>query len=317
MLPVRIQHDQITVGRHRAVAFQRTLRIPADDGVYPLPPGLGRFPLRPVADLGARAPAAWRRRGGAALPMYRREALWISFDGSWWRPSAVKVAVGGINALTGEPLDLRIEAGRQDYLVCPDQPWLDGVKSAGGEIRQFVAAVLGEGHSVEEQLTGSAARGGLQIVVIEPRAGLFPERPPARRALYRDESVCYSLASPAPEMGLGVGGRMHQEAYPDAYGWKTWDPRSATLVEVQICQAAAWPALTGEPAPPTPVDASLYTAHGFPWFDLYAERGDLPGVEVFGGLRPVPGKDAPLTVPPWQVAVLGHGVVAQPSCGTE
>src|SRR4051794_108514 len=30
------------------IDFQRTLRIPDDDSAYPLPPGLGRFPLRHV-----------------------------------------------------------------------------------------------------------------------------------------------------------------------------------------------------------------------------------------------------------------------------
>jgi hypothetical protein len=28
------------------IQFQRTLRIPDDDREYPLPPGLGRFPMR-------------------------------------------------------------------------------------------------------------------------------------------------------------------------------------------------------------------------------------------------------------------------------
>jgi hypothetical protein len=304
MLRVRFTDTAIAVGPHREISFQRTLRIPADDGVYPLPPGLGRFPLCPATRLGERAPEDWRRRGGAVLPMYQREALWLSFDGAWWRPSAIKVAVGGVNALTGEPLDLRIEPRRQDYLVCPDQPWLDGVKSADGEVRQFVAAALGHGHTVEEQLTGGT-RGGIQIVVIEPRPGLFPETAPARGDRYADEMVCCSMPAP-PDMGLGAGGRMRQEVYPDDYGWETWDPTSATQVEVRICAAAAWPALTGEHAPPTPVDAAAYTSHGLPWFDLYAERGDLPGVGAFAGLRPVPGDDAPLSVPPWQVNLLGE-----------
>ena len=32
------------------VTFQRTLRIPDDERTYPLPPGLGDFPLRHVDD---------------------------------------------------------------------------------------------------------------------------------------------------------------------------------------------------------------------------------------------------------------------------
>jgi hypothetical protein len=66
MLKVTIGKDMITIGERFAVAFQRTLRIPDDGRAYPLPPGLGRFPILKVEDyLGAaRHPSganAWRR----------------------------------------------------------------------------------------------------------------------------------------------------------------------------------------------------------------------------------------------------------------
>ena len=41
---------------HCAVEFQRTLRIPDDGKDYPLPPGLGNFPLRHLDDFARRAP---------------------------------------------------------------------------------------------------------------------------------------------------------------------------------------------------------------------------------------------------------------------
>ena len=48
------------------------------------------------------------------------------------------------------------EFGRdpQNYVVVPGQPWLDGYCVEKGIIRQFVAMPLGQGYSVEEQLTG-------------------------------------------------------------------------------------------------------------------------------------------------------------------
>ena len=46
------------------VDFQRTLRIPDDNREYPLPPGLGSFPLEHVDDYTARAPKSWQRHGG-------------------------------------------------------------------------------------------------------------------------------------------------------------------------------------------------------------------------------------------------------------
>jgi hypothetical protein len=59
MLRVRVLDDAIRIGRHFAVSFQRTLRIPDDGGVYPLPPGLGRFPLGADAGEGDVDDGAW------------------------------------------------------------------------------------------------------------------------------------------------------------------------------------------------------------------------------------------------------------------
>ena len=49
-----------------SVEFQRTLRIPDDGKVYPLPAGVGRFPLRHVDDYEKSVPESWLKRGGVA-----------------------------------------------------------------------------------------------------------------------------------------------------------------------------------------------------------------------------------------------------------
>ena len=109
------------------ISFQRTLRIPDDGTVYPLPPSLGQFPIHRVEDYAGAVPESWATHGGIFLPMYQREAMWINFGGSPWPPHAVKLAVGMVNALTGSPWNDRLSKHEQDYLVCPDQPWIDGV----------------------------------------------------------------------------------------------------------------------------------------------------------------------------------------------
>ena len=43
------------------IEFQRTLRIPDDGNTYPLPPGLGSFPIYRVEDYATRVPACARR----------------------------------------------------------------------------------------------------------------------------------------------------------------------------------------------------------------------------------------------------------------
>jgi len=53
----------------------------------------------------------------------------------------------------------------QSYCTSQRQPWLDGIKSGEGIIRQFVATTKGSGASVEAQVQGSDAQGGLQLFV--------------------------------------------------------------------------------------------------------------------------------------------------------
>jgi len=97
----------------------------------------------------------------------QREALWIEYlniDSNY--PHALKVAVGKVNALSGEMWDETFKSDRkvQDYCVTPLQPWLDGCNCGDGYVKQFVAMPLGSGYSVEKQVTGEEKTGGMQIV---------------------------------------------------------------------------------------------------------------------------------------------------------
>lgn len=307
LLPVRLEHDAIRVGDHVGITFYRTLRLPDDGKVYPLPPGLGAFPIVCLEDYADRVPAAWRKAGGFIIPMYQREALWISFRGAHWRPNAVKVAAGGINAATGRSLTERLDDGEQDYLVIPQQPWLDGFKTAAGQIRQFVAMPLGMGYTAEGQLTGKETEGGLQFLVYEPRRGRFPSAPPRESWGSHGSGgpLLYGVAEPmlamsvaecaGPQhsaMGLGAGGRMDQDIYPDPHGVDTWNPDTVTRIHVHIANSRQWREITGEAPPSTPVTAKEYARHGLPWFDLYDEGlGDLEPQDALKRLKSITEMD--------------------------
>lgn len=169
------------------VSFIRTLRIPDDDKQYCLPPGFGPFPLRRVADYADKVPKKWLTDGGVFLPIYQREAMWLSFSGP---NHALKVAAGGINALSGQEWTEELQPsndGQQDYMVCPQQPWLDGFNTGEGVIRQFVAMPMGAGYTVEAQITGEEKKGGLQLTV-------YPSKKDAimiRRYAKQDQSRSY------------------------------------------------------------------------------------------------------------------------------
>jgi hypothetical protein len=171
---VRIEADAIEFGPHFSLSLQRTLRIPDDGRAFPLPAGLGRFPVCRVSDYASAVPESWAWHGGVFVPMFQREAMWLSLGGEPWRPSALKVAVGKVNALSGEPWTPTLKSEPQDYLVCPDQVRLDGVRVATDRTRQFVAMPLGAGYTVEGQLTGHEEFGGIQLMAMEPRSERFP-----------------------------------------------------------------------------------------------------------------------------------------------
>jgi hypothetical protein len=53
----------------------------------------------------------------------------------------------------------------QDYVVNPNQKWLDGIATTTGKVRQFFAMPTGSGYSVEAQVTGKEIIGGIQFEV--------------------------------------------------------------------------------------------------------------------------------------------------------
>jgi len=102
--------------------------------------------------------------------------MWLQFDGKNNDPKACKIAIGKVNAITGKPWNQKIVKGeQQDYVVIPDQPWLDGINAGDGIIKQFVAMPLGGGYTVEAQVTGKEDTGGMQIIVYNSKTQPQPQ----------------------------------------------------------------------------------------------------------------------------------------------
>jgi len=288
-------------GVHRqarlTIEFQRTLRIPDDGEDYPLPPGLGQFPLFRVEELGGGAPAKWRETGGTVLPMYQSEAMWIHFDSTYLPgrgtdyPFAVKISAGRLNAVSGEPWRRGLHRGPQDYLVVPDQPWLDGFCVERGMIRQFVAMPLGSGYSGEEQLVSGERWGGLRIAVHpmkrESFERLFPRLPRFPSRYDASPGKCFACCQSAPSMGLAAGGRMRQEVYEDGFKLSDWDRKAALACHVHIANSLAWSAVTGTHPPLPPPTAEEYGRYGLPWFEWYDDKQALEGAAALAGLKSV------------------------------
>lgn len=242
------------------------------------------------------------------MPMWQSEALWISFDAPHGYPFAVKIAAGKINAVDGKAWSEALSFGQgQDFLAIPRQPWLDGfAKSAGADVRgkrrtvsQFVAMPLGGGYTVEEQMTGKAEHGGLQIIVYPLRAKVWEERKKKRGF---DHGICFeeqSFGSPklfasssvrcamSADMGLGKGGSMFQEIYEADEKPEDWDTSVSSKCFVAIANSLMWQAIAGEAPPTVPPTATDYARQRLPWFDYYSDAPALGGSPALDAVKTV------------------------------
>ena len=195
------------------IVFHRTLRIPDDGRTYPLPPSLGTFPIAHVDDYKDKVPEKWVKHGGIMLPMWQSEAMWLQFischvpgHAHVW-PFAIKVSTGKRSAVTGKPWCKTLREG--DYLVIPEQKWLDGYVVEDGVIKQFIAAPLGMGVTAEEQITGKAEFGGLQLEVWPMSRAEFEKRwpkLPPRPAEFNMRRSMLRSAMPGPSAASGLLG---------------------------------------------------------------------------------------------------------------
>ena len=327
---VRIDGDTLRLPGGVAVRFMRTLRLP-ESGTHDLPPGLGVFPVRRVSDHKDTVPADWLARGGVMLPVYLREAMWLSFAGST-EPAALQVGAGKVCAVSGRPWSDRLSRDPQNYVALPRQPWLDGINSGKGTVRQFVAVPLGLGATVEGQVSGEEVWGGVQLQSFplneEKRAewrAAERRRTTAVRAAMPMATGGYGApppgavpmmpaAVPAPggapraaaAMGLGVGGSMRQEVYRDVRPPADYAPEPAGRVFVHLVTPPEWRRITGEEPPPSPADRAAYTRAGLPWYDYYDNDAvDVAPADALAAVQPV-GEWLGADLDPWQPPAPGQ-----------
>lgn len=266
------------------VNFQRTLRLPDDGTEHALPPGLGKFPLRHLEDYDLGSNNHLKSRGGLLMPMFQADALWLNFYSiPFDYPVALKIATGKICAVSGEEWVDRLNRDPQDYVVVPNQPWLDGYNVSKGVIRQFVAAPLGEGVTVEEQSAGRSDIGGIQIEAFPMKRQYYVRSVSARRRFEPRMNMNLQASS---IMGLSAGGKMKQKIYEDPHKFEAWDLRRSERCFITIANAAQWMSITGEEPPLSPVSVEQYNIAGLPWFSYFDDdKKAIEGAKAIGKLE--------------------------------
>jgi hypothetical protein len=297
------------------VNFHRTVRVAEGRATSNLPPSLGRMKLYNVSDYRKNCPEDWAKDACFAS-LHDTEAMWISFHplGS---PCAILVGAGGVNALTGQKLGTKLE--KDNYLVCPPQPWLDGWKDVDGTVHQFVTTPhkKGTGVTVAEQILGEESKtGAIGLAIFEPKEGAKLKTKSNPLEGWTDTAYSQGMhwAAPAPvmcnldtqssakasttpdagasgvlaarlmhaEMGLGKGGKIIQKIYTDPHGIEVWKERPTVVFAFYLVDAKTAEEITGEKVN-APVTHTGY--HG-PWFGLKDEQeSDVPGTSIFSGLK--------------------------------
>jgi hypothetical protein len=271
------QFDEIMIGRFTRISFHRTLRIPEDGRDYPLPAGLGRFPIHRVEDYADKVPAEWLQEGGFFIPLYQKEALYLQLEGPQWHPTIAKICVGRINAITGRPYCEDFSPYNQDYVVIPNQKWFDGICSGEGLVRQFVAMPLGQGYTIESQITAEEEFGGFQLVVYSSVEGRFPVRDPDIDRKIRDRETVALHAASIPgrlqdaSMGIAAGGSIKQQIQKDTYGIESWDIKRKRSLTIHLVNSLAYKTITGFKAPASPITVAAYERAKIPWYSHYDE----------------------------------------------
>jgi len=292
-----ISFPEIHPDARASIKLKRTLRIPDDGQTYPLPPGFDNFELRHIEDYSDKVPH-WQKKGGVMMPMYQSEALWLSFHGNY--PIAVKIRTGKINVIDGTPWnedsditkstigwDPRRDSHKQDYIVIPDQPWIDGYCIGEDLIAQFVAMPLGLEATAEEQISGST-EGGMQIQAIPLKANIWEKALARERAMEAQRPrIHYSKGIFAGDMGLSLGGSMKQKIHKDYRHVDDWETSASSRCWIHICNSKNWKEITGEEPPHAPFSADDYIKRNLPWFDYYSKEQGLGGSEKLKSLKTI------------------------------
>lgn len=265
---IELSHDQLTFSfphvhpdARLVIEFQRTLRIPHGGGDMPQLPSLGRYPLYSVADYSHRVPTHWSSHGGAMLPMYQSEAMWLSFRPAYsvaheaFYPFAVKIGVGGRDAVGGQRWSDGIHQWPQDFLVIAHQSWLGGYQTGNDGIRQFVAMPLGFGYLPDDSPNSPHRFGRLQLVVYPMGAQAFQSRYPSDAWQRRLASM--PLPSPTQQCAGGLpapgpDALERQSIEEGLFPLTDWDVQSSGSYSLHLANSLHWCAITGGPPPMTP-----------------------------------------------------------------
>ena len=137
------------------VNFQQRPGPPNDAKLYVFSAGLVDVPLCPAANFPDKLPASWLAETDFLALMNASEPFLIGFTANY--PFAVKLAVGSLDAVTGESALVSLQKEPPNYLVVSGESTVDGIKQ-----RSFVLP-LEAGCATNEQFFAGQKIGVIDV----------------------------------------------------------------------------------------------------------------------------------------------------------
>ncbi len=255
------------------VKFQRTMRIPDGGQTYSLATNLGQLPLRSVDACSKTALPSWIKKESVVLPLHRSEALWLWFSSRY--RFAVKIGVGKLDALTGEPWNSTLHRQPQNYLVVPEPWW-----SESDEVLwHYLALPLGVGDSaIRLQVTPMSAESYYdnEFLIRTPRSiheffssiifggMILAQMEPGQR-----EHERFELEFMEDKIQAALYQSVPQKIPEDSYDFTARGQTQNVHGIVHPCDSSAWRQITGTNPPHPPLTADDYRQAGIPWVESY------------------------------------------------
>ena len=265
------------------VRFQRALRLPPDTPAYNSVRSDAFHVPRLIRDCPSASSFEWLLRGGQYLIcLNSSESVTLEFATPHSYPFAVKVSIGGIDALSGEPSHGALNRLPQDYIPLPCQNWLDAWQGGTGEMHDFVAPSPGVPDSDGVPPPADDESDCIAVKFIPMTADAFRRH-------------CANLDANAGRQVYGMPdfaerfldthmlrGRMMYElkkgdtwdagmVYPDPFEYDDWDTENGETIEVTMVRPSVWTVLTDTPPEGPVFERRIYEEAGVPWFSAYGE----------------------------------------------
>ncbi|KAH7156582.1 hypothetical protein EDB81DRAFT_928607 [Dactylonectria macrodidyma] len=145
----KLESDTLLLG-DLDISFMRTVKVPVNQQLSELPPSIGKFLLFQLKDYAEKMPQEMVDKGGLFMPMYRRGSA-------------------------------RGSRSRIMWLYMIKSCWME-LPTTLDKSDNFVAVLMGSGHSVEDQRISQEVVGGIQFEITPEKKGTVTVNMPGKKS---------------------------------------------------------------------------------------------------------------------------------------